>query len=698
VGGLEGHPCSSRLAGFLNVAHEPAFALALRFFSVAVADAAAAFGPATVRSWQPNFNNELEARYPQLCDIFVDYSTPTLQAYRRWLSGQNEDVQYWARRWRRPIANRSWEDARSWRPPTAFAKGHQSYPELGLDYWDWQRFRELNLVRTYSAACHAIVRSGGAGCFLHFAEFFTSIDAMHTVPFFALAREPALTDIILDSNFMNFAKGRTDPSVASLLVSAAQPYAAGRRIWFESAVERLDSVDGSTDGRLASNASLQTVVNGFQSALAAGAHGLGVTNLLSVELLRHMWPSGTRPDQLQPTPWAPSVALAVSYESFYSYFRWERARADVMQTIMHKAFRNATQACGGCQVLVVGDAAMLSTLGAMRGLSERLWLPLPGVEPRWVRSSWMSAARSQGGWRVLALADSTPLKVLPVMARGGTVQPLADCLIAGTPKGGTSSLFEWLSQSAGMVPSVRKEINFFDRNYGHGVAWYSAHWPPHKRGLRFEATPGYIYHPQVPARVAALLPHVQVVFLLRDPAERAFSDHTIWARQGITSRSFETMVHACVAAITRDGGVALQAGRVLTDVLATDCPGSDLDNNDLCGCIENIVAKGLYAEQLRRWAAVLPRAQLLALDSSELRSPSAVLSKLSTFLGLRFFDVNTAKLGAVNTKAAPINLVAGQTIARGAPMGDGVRVALAAFYRSAPDYREWLEVQSAPFP
>ena len=91
-------------------------------------------------------------------------------------------------------------------------------------------------MRTYSAGCHAVVSSGGAGCFLHFAEFFTSVDAIHTIPFFALAREPALTDIIVDSNFMNFAQQRTDPSVAALLVSTAQPYAAGRRIWFEAAV------------------------------------------------------------------------------------------------------------------------------------------------------------------------------------------------------------------------------------------------------------------------------------------------------------------------------------------------------------------------------------------------------------------------------------------------------------------------------
>ena len=62
------------------------FALALRFFSVAVADAAAAFGPAAVRSWQTNFNNELEARYPQECDIFVDYSTQirTPKAAAQW--------------------------------------------------------------------------------------------------------------------------------------------------------------------------------------------------------------------------------------------------------------------------------------------------------------------------------------------------------------------------------------------------------------------------------------------------------------------------------------------------------------------------------------------------------------------------------------------------------------------------------------
>ena len=79
-GGPPEHPCNKRIRGFTTFAHTEAFAYALRFVSTTVQEINSALGPSAVHSFQPNFNNELEARYTQECDIFLDYSPTTIAA------------------------------------------------------------------------------------------------------------------------------------------------------------------------------------------------------------------------------------------------------------------------------------------------------------------------------------------------------------------------------------------------------------------------------------------------------------------------------------------------------------------------------------------------------------------------------------------------------------------------------------------
>ena len=78
--------------------------------------------------------------------------------------------------------------------------------------------------------------------------------------------------------------------VASLLVSTAQPYAQAdpkKRVWFEGAVERLVSGGRQGTGQLRGDSLMS---QGMQQALRAGAHGIGITNLLDVGLLPQILP------------------------------------------------------------------------------------------------------------------------------------------------------------------------------------------------------------------------------------------------------------------------------------------------------------------------------------------------------------------------------------------------------------------------
>jgi hypothetical protein len=106
----------------------------------------------------------------------------------------------------------------------------------------------------------------------------------------------------------------------------------------------------------------------------------------------------------------------------------------------------------------------------------------------------------------------------------GPVGALPDFLIIGGQRCGTTSLHHYLAAHPAVRPATGKELQFFSIHHGRGERWYRAHFPPPSPGTHsFEASPYYLFHPSVPARVAATLPAGRFIALLRDPVVRAYS-------------------------------------------------------------------------------------------------------------------------------------------------------------------------------
>jgi hypothetical protein len=110
-------------------------------------------------------------------------------------------------------------------------------------------------------------------------------------------------------------------------------------------------------------------------------------------------------------------------------------------------------------------------------------------------------------------------------------------LICGGQRCGTTSLYRALAAHPVVLKAVlHKGVHYFDTSYHHGMAWYRGHFPlqrtADKVGDRygipartFESSPYYMYHPQAAARIARDLPFAKIVVLVRDPVERAYSQH-----------------------------------------------------------------------------------------------------------------------------------------------------------------------------
>ena len=200
-------------------------------------------------------------------------------------------------------------------------------------------------------------------------------------------------------------------------------------------------------------------------------------------------------------------------------------------------------------------------------------------------------------------------------------RPLPDFLIIGAQKAGTTALYSYLRRHPHVTGPSWKEVSFFDRHYARGAAWYRGNFPNALRtrgALVGEASPSYVFHPLAPERVAALVPHARLIVLLRDPVDRALSHYHHEVALGREPLSFED---ALAHEEERTRG---EVERMLRDPSYF----SDAWWN------YTYVARGRYDEQLERWFAVFPRAQLLVLTSDELsKEPAVTYARVLAFLG-----------------------------------------------------------------
>lgn len=247
-----------------------------------------------VRALSPNFNNELETRFAQEYDSFQDYSGPMIAKYRHWLETLG-DIAFFNARWQK--THRGFEDVL---PPRLASAGRM----LNLAEWDWQEFREVYISRVVERCCE-IISSEGYRCFLHFAESYTSLDAISTVPFFKLMRSPHVHEVAVDTNFVTFQMKISSADVAGLLVSMTAAY--DKLVYFEAAVERY---------RDRPNEIKNIIHRSFRKTAACGGAHLSVTNVLDAEDFALLMPFEIT--ELRQTPRKPQAVLFSPYMSYYS--------------------------------------------------------------------------------------------------------------------------------------------------------------------------------------------------------------------------------------------------------------------------------------------------------------------------------------------------------------------------------------------
>ena len=190
-------------------------------------------------------------------------------------------------------------------------------------------------------------------------------------------------------------------------------------------------------------------------------------------------------------------------------------------------------------------------------------------------------------------------------------------LIISPPKTGST----WLAANLRCHPDVYvndiKEIKYFSSFFKWlDLNWYLDHFIEGVGRVKGEATPSYAILPVARIHlIRRLLPDVKLIFLMREPASRAWSHakHNHQYREA----NFVSSAAAFDAVAERDW----------CDNFTHDWP----------------LASGDYLGQLRRWMSVFPREQLFVGFYESIASrPEALLRDIFTFLGVKV-DVDLSR-------------------------------------------------------
>ncbi len=201
-----------------------------------------------------------------------------------------------------------------------------------------------------------------------------------------------------------------------------------------------------------------------------------------------------------------------------------------------------------------------------------------------------------------------------------------DFMCIGVQKGATTSIHQILKQHPQIfLPNV-KEVLFFDRdeNFEQGISWYQEHFKEAKSTQTIgEVCPSYIYDAKAPKRIYDYNPNIKLILILRNPADRAFSQYKMRVGRGDEKRRFE-------------------------DAVKTEL--QKIKNNEDYPLPEHYIARGFYDKQIIRYFELFDKKNILILlfKKDFLDNKKETIKKI-----LDFINVDSSVSLPLNIKATP---------------------------------------------
>ena len=195
-----------------------------------------------------------------------------------------------------------------------------------------------------------------------------------------------------------------------------------------------------------------------------------------------------------------------------------------------------------------------------------------------------------------------------------------DFIVVGAQKAGTTTLDAYLRQHPSIQMGAHKEVHFFDddKHYASGkpdINFYHSFFDFNEPNIKLfgESTPIYMYWYPSAIRMWAYNPNLKLIFVLRNPYERAYSH---WNMSRIRKEDNLPFIEA----------VKQEETRRLAALPYQTRPFSYID-------------RSLYVDQIRRIWNFFPKENTFFIKAESLwQQPKQELNKVLDFLQLSPFD------------------------------------------------------------
>ena len=126
-----------------------------------------------------------------------------------------------------------------------------------------------------------------------------------------------------------------------------------------------------------------------------------------------------------------------------------------------------------------------------------------------------------------------------------SMSDLPNFICIGAQRAGTTWLHNCLKEHPDVFVPQLKELHFFDRFFNKGIEFYLEYFSPENRGNAIvwgELTPNYYQEPEALKRIKDTIPDVKIIYILREPVSRAYSQYQLFKSSQFANMSFEEVI------------------------------------------------------------------------------------------------------------------------------------------------------------
>ena len=213
--------------------------------------------------------------------------------------------------------------------------------------------------------------------------------------------------------------------------------------------------------------------------------------------------------------------------------------------------------------------------------------------------------------------------------------------IAGACKSGTSFLHNYLGNNRDVCPSKPKEPYFFEleEDKRNELEYINKHFPHRKNeSYLLDGRHRNMFFKWIPESIYNYNKDSKIIFVIRNPVDRAFSHWWMWYSRGVIKSNFRKVIEHEKSRL-KEYKLSNFTPSEYSLYIKTKVPDSRIAYADF----ETILETGMYFEQIQAFNKYFKKENILILDFDLLKNETSLNAKLESFLKIKIHNMKIEK-------------------------------------------------------